>query len=32
VGGAFEDQGDGEEQEVDFDGVGGAKEEFVTGR
>jgi hypothetical protein len=30
-GGAFEDQGDGEEQETEFDEDGGAEEEFVTG-
>jgi hypothetical protein len=30
-GGAFEKQGDGEEQEVEFDEDGGAEEEFVTG-
>ena len=29
-GGAFEEQGDGEEQEVEFDEDGGAEEEFVT--
>jgi hypothetical protein len=30
TGGAFEEQGDGEEQEADFDGDRRAKEEFVT--
>ena len=30
VGEAFEKQGNGEEQEVDFDGNREAKEEFVT--
>jgi hypothetical protein len=31
TGKAFEEQGDGEEQEVDFDENEGAEEEFITG-
>jgi hypothetical protein len=31
AGEAFEEQGNGKEQEVDFDGNGGAEEEFIIG-